>query len=659
MVSNLTQRIEQALNARAAQAQQAATATAQALAVAQFNRVWQMLVDDPRLDVQDAVAAVQVEFDGRFVELMAEAFSALLQRSVGAAQVRAMRVGDITLSQHLYRHRRRVQAEVTALVREHAKGVQQAQALAMRLYDGYNPADGIRRPLEGAARARLPKALRTLTADPAARASLQRVVESGQAQAARLKTRGLRAAYEEAFEAWRAGAGQDALRRKLEVALREKNRMYAERIARTELARAHQAEVAEVFMRDASIEVVQVRLNPRHPIADVCDLHARADLYGLGPGCYPKARAPRPPFHPHCLTGDALISHSGKILAVTRRWFDGYVFVVTTASGKRLTATANHPILTRGGWVGAGLLNVGDDVFTRRVGVPVSGNTIGDDHHQDMPSSIAEIADAFFRSREVSAIEVPVAAEHFHGDGVGSDVAVVGANRQLWDRVDTGGAKIGHDSHFGGSDMRQSPLLGDSSLHFGGERFRDATNGVVSGSSHGRTLGGGHAAETDDVLLALASQRDIGRHEPPGDGIAGDAELARQIQHGSTGPVFADKVTNIKRLAFSGHVFNLETDQGHYTGNGIVTHNCWCRLTSRPDLAEDEARSVDDPSAQARAYLRSLPSAEAARVLGSRERLQRALQGDDPIRLIDAGKPTQYRTQRLGDVRPSPLPESP
>lgn len=385
MVSNLTQRIEQALNARAAQAQQAATATAQALAVAQFNRVWQMLVDDPRLDVQDAVAAVQVEFDGQFVESMAAAFSALLLRSVGTAQVRAMRVGDITLSQHLYRHRRRVQAEVTALVREHAKGVQQAQALAMRLYDGYNPADGIRRPLEGAARARLPKALRTLTADPAARASLQRVVESGQAQAARLKTRGLRAAYEEAFEAWRAGAGQDALRRKLEVALREKNRMYAERIARTELARAHQAEVAEVFMRDASIEVVQVRLNPRHPIADVCDLHARADLYGLGPGCYPKAKAPRPPLHPFCL----------------------------------------------------------------------------------------------------------------------------------------------------------------------------------------------------------------------------------------------------------------------------------CRLTSRPDLAEDEARSVDDPSAQARAYLRSLPSAEAARVLGSRERLQRALQGADPIRLIDAGKPAQYRTQRLGDVRPSPLPESP
>lgn len=659
MVSNLTQRIEQALNARAAQAQQAATATAQALAVAQFNRVWQMLVDDPQLDVQDAVAAVQVEFDGRFVELMAEAFSALLLRSVGTAQVRAMRVGDITLSQHLYRHRRRVQAEVTALVREHAKGVQQAQALAMRLYDGYNPADGIRRPLEGAARARLPKALRTLTADPAARASLQRVVESGQAQAARLKTRGLRAAYEEAFEAWRAGAGQDALRRKLEVALREKNRMYAERIARTELARAHQAEVAEVFMRDASIEVVQVRLNPRHPIADVCDLHARADLYGLGPGCYPKAKAPRPPFHPHCLTGDALITASGRILAVSKRWFDGDVVVIATASGKRLTATVNHPVLTPRGWVRAGMLDVGDEVIARRAGVAVGGSVLGVDDHQDVPSSIAEIANAFLSASHVATREVPGSTEDFHGDGVAGEITVIGADGQLRDGIDARGAQIGHNSHFEWADMAQRPLLSDGDFDLRFERSGLSAHGVVGGFGHRGTAFLTDASEAQNALLGLRAQGDAGFVESLGDSVAGDAELARQIQDGATGQVFADQVIGVDRHAFSGHVYNLETESGHYTGNGIVTHNCWCRLTSRPDLAEDEARSVDDPSAQARAYLRSLPSAEAARVLGSRDRLQRALQGADPIRLIDAGKPAQYRTQRLGDVRPSPLPESP
>ncbi len=95
-------------------------------------------------------------------------------------------------------------------------------------------------------------------------------------------------------------ARQEALRRKLDVALREKNRFFADRIAQTELARAHQARVAAEFMADPLIEVLQVLMNPAHPRTDICDLHARANLFGLGPGCYPKAKAPRPPFHPFC-----------------------------------------------------------------------------------------------------------------------------------------------------------------------------------------------------------------------------------------------------------------------------------------------------------------------------------------------------------------------
>ena len=111
----------------------------------------------------------------------------------------------------------------------------------------------------------------------------------------------LRAAYSEAFEAWKDGAGQDALRRKLQIAQREKNRYFANRIAQTELARAHQARVAAEFMADETIDVLEVRINPRHPRADICDVqHARANLFGLGPGCYPKARTPRPPYHSFC-----------------------------------------------------------------------------------------------------------------------------------------------------------------------------------------------------------------------------------------------------------------------------------------------------------------------------------------------------------------------
>jgi hypothetical protein len=276
----------------------ASTALIEALTRAAFERFLKLLGDG--VDVPQAIAQAQAGFSGAFAEALAASFSRMLVRAVGTADVRAMPVAGVPLSRRLYSHAQQTSAEVEALVREYAAGVSQARDLALRLYDGYNPTDGIRRPLEGSARADLPKALRSLTTDPQTRASLTQLVEDGQKQAARMKSRALRAAYSEAFTAWVDDKGADALKRKLDNAMREKNRYFAERIARTELSRAYQAQVAQEFMADASIEVLQVRMSPTHPMTDICDMHARANLFGLGPGCYPKAKAPRPPYHPHC-----------------------------------------------------------------------------------------------------------------------------------------------------------------------------------------------------------------------------------------------------------------------------------------------------------------------------------------------------------------------
>ncbi len=290
-----------AANRRAQASAVYAKATIDAMARAAFDSFWKRLMKNPNLDVREAILAAQVEFGGGMAEALREAFETLLSTSIGLGQVRALPVGGITLSRRLYVHNVQTAAEVTALVRQHAAGVTQARDLSMALYDGYSPADGIRRPLEGAARATLPRALRELTADSQARRTLTALQVQGQQQAARLKTRALRAAYLESFEAWKKGAGEKALRRKLDVALREKNRYFADRIAQTELHRAHQTQVAADLMDDELTTVVQVVMNPTHPRTDICDLHARADLWGLGPGRYPKEKAPRPGFHPFCL----------------------------------------------------------------------------------------------------------------------------------------------------------------------------------------------------------------------------------------------------------------------------------------------------------------------------------------------------------------------
>lgn len=279
---------------------------------AAFRRLLRLISDG--VPPRDAIKQVQERFSGAYVGRLSAAFSELLQRSVSAAEIRAMPVGGIALSKRLYAHNVEVANEVTALVRQHAQGMQDARALALRLYDGYNPQDGIRRPLEGAARAELPRALRAITQDRQTRQDLGKMIEEGQKRAARLKTPALRAAYAQAFDDWQAGASESALRRRLDVAQREKNRFMANRIAQHELAIAHQKAVGEEMMADEMLEVVQVTISPTHPRVDICDAYARADLYGLGPGCYPKGDAPRPAYHPFCrckLTPKYSLSASG------------------------------------------------------------------------------------------------------------------------------------------------------------------------------------------------------------------------------------------------------------------------------------------------------------------------------------------------------------
>lgn len=75
----------------------------------------------------------------------------------------------------------------------------------------------------------------------------------------------------------------------------------ARRVMRTEINRAHgQAYQAAAFDHP---DVIGTRflLSPRHPRTDICDMHARVNRYGLGPGVYPEGKNPWPA-HPNTLS---------------------------------------------------------------------------------------------------------------------------------------------------------------------------------------------------------------------------------------------------------------------------------------------------------------------------------------------------------------------
>ena len=74
------------------------------------------------------------------------------------------------------------------------------------------------------------------------------------------------------------------------------------RVMRTEINRAH----GEAYMAGGAEApgVVGFRflLSPRHPRVDVCDLFARQNLFGLGPGVYPDRKSCPWPAHPNTLS---------------------------------------------------------------------------------------------------------------------------------------------------------------------------------------------------------------------------------------------------------------------------------------------------------------------------------------------------------------------
>jgi hypothetical protein len=83
-------------------------------------------------------------------------------------------------------------------------------------------------------------------------------------------------------------------------AVARKGRYYAERVAANEIARAYGQGQWWVFEQDEDATGYRSELSSRHPVVDICDYHAGANMYGMGPGVYPKGKGPAYPYHPKC-----------------------------------------------------------------------------------------------------------------------------------------------------------------------------------------------------------------------------------------------------------------------------------------------------------------------------------------------------------------------
>ena len=182
--------------------------------------------------------------------------------------------------------------------------VKSIKDIAMELYDGYNSGVGVLS--KATLRRDMAKLLRTAQAalgDDVLMADLRRQALRIESQTREIKSPRLQAAYNELVKTCTADELKAAaIDRAVRAAVEEKTRYHAERIARTEAARAWFDGYIAAREDDEDIWGYRWRLSSRHHLCpfDQCDVCANMDV-GYGKGIYPKHKVPSIPRHPHCM----------------------------------------------------------------------------------------------------------------------------------------------------------------------------------------------------------------------------------------------------------------------------------------------------------------------------------------------------------------------
>ena len=205
------------------------------------------------------------------------------------------------LSEKLHGTQKQMRHNIISTVQAQIALNKHANQTAMKLYDGYNTSDNIIRKQE------LPKYINDLAtfARRSDLPGLSKLCRQTRRKVNRLAqngapTKALKAAYSQLIDAVEKHS-EKALENAVKVAVEEKTRYTAERIARTESARAWLDGYLKKYENNERVTAHKWKLSSRHPVFDICDMYAKADMYGLGKGVFPKDKIPNLPVHPHCL----------------------------------------------------------------------------------------------------------------------------------------------------------------------------------------------------------------------------------------------------------------------------------------------------------------------------------------------------------------------
>ncbi len=271
----------------------------------------------------------------------------------------------------------------------------------------------------------------------------------------------------------------------------------------------------------------------------------------------------------YCLPGNSPIEFAEFITVGYRRWYNGELTELVTDSGKSIRATPNHPILTPEGWCPIGSLNEGDSVV--QVAEQFVQAPEVDANHRRAPM-IQQIFSAL--SEHGSRVFQAGTRKDFHGDGTNGNVDIVFATRALTVDLISSRNQCARDVGF--SDAVNTALRGGASFESDDGVLLAAARGV---RGYDLTFAGAlvEARVTKSAGLLPISDWQPKFSQSGGDNISGYMASPRDGEHAFPFLVSLANIINVNRRPWSGHVFNLQTELGYYTANGLIVHNCSCK----------------------------------------------------------------------------------
>lgn len=404
----------------------------------------------------------------------------------------------------------------------------------------------------------------------------------------------------------------------------------AKNIARDQGAKAH-AVIERERRKEAGITQAVWLHSHAGKVPRPSHVKANGKVFDIEKGLYLDGAWVLPGQAINCLPGQSVVTNVKPVKKLWRRRYSGELTELITKSGKSISATPNHPVLTQRGWIAIKDINVGDYVVNRlQKGI----NTI-EANVQSSKTTFSEIFDA--TSFLVGGSKMTGAAFQFHGDISNSEVDVIDTAGFLPNDINTSLVKSIFDIFFtkanhlfvGRHFDSESPLFPTLNALF------TAPESIIRFSCSVLSLLKGHSAHANDICLRLTSYFNSAVLESIPNASTRDIETLRQLKLTQSGFIQGDDfivreffqilnlslnldapsdkmlsessimnsngirclnntqsgfsyeldcVVNKSSASFVDHVYNLENDVGWYLSENIVTHNCRCGSMSVIDI---------------------------------------------------------------------------